>query len=138
MWVLSHLSPLFSQVPVKHVYRVLQCQEEELTQMVSTMSDGWKFEQVNPTPSQPLRGDLSLWYSGTFHDKGHVPGSSGLLAPGTSNEALGACGSWNRGSLAPLTDGSLNLSVCVGKEELFLKNTPATFTPFFSLQLFLL
>lgn len=38
---------LLQQVPPKHVYRVLQCQEEELTQMVSTMSDGWKFEQVS-------------------------------------------------------------------------------------------
>ncbi|KAG8506390.1 BTB/POZ domain-containing protein KCTD5, partial [Galemys pyrenaicus] len=43
------------QVPVKHVYRVLQCQEEELTQMVSTMSDGWKFEQVRPAVPGALR-----------------------------------------------------------------------------------
>ncbi|XP_055235985.1 BTB/POZ domain-containing protein KCTD5-like [Gorilla gorilla gorilla] len=35
-----------SQVPMKHVYHVLQCQEEELTQVVSTMSDSWKFEQL--------------------------------------------------------------------------------------------
>lgn len=35
-----------SQARVKNVYRVLQCSEEELAQMVSTMSDGWNFEQL--------------------------------------------------------------------------------------------
>jgi len=32
---------------MKTVYRVMQCSEEELTQLISTMSDGWKFEQVS-------------------------------------------------------------------------------------------
>jgi len=30
----------------KSVYRVLHCQEGELTQMLSTLSDGWKMTQV--------------------------------------------------------------------------------------------
>lgn len=30
----------------QRVYRVLQCQENELTHMISTMSDGWRFEQL--------------------------------------------------------------------------------------------
>ncbi|KAL7868974.1 hypothetical protein AOLI_G00129620 [Acnodon oligacanthus] len=49
-----------SKVPPKHVYRVLQCQEEELTQMVSTMSDGWKFEQVSVRACRKPRPGL-LW-----------------------------------------------------------------------------
>lgn len=36
----------------KQVYRVLQCHEDELAQMVSTMSDGWKFEQLINIGSQ--------------------------------------------------------------------------------------
>lgn len=37
---------LESQVHVKNVYRVFQCSEAELAQMVSNMSDGWNFEQL--------------------------------------------------------------------------------------------
>ncbi|XP_039256739.1 BTB/POZ domain-containing protein KCTD5-like [Styela clava] len=45
------------QPQVKHVYRVLQCSEAELTQMVSTMSDGWKFEQLVSVGSQYTYGN---------------------------------------------------------------------------------
>merc|ERR1712183_1056431 len=41
----------------KHVYRVLQCHEDELTQMVSTVSDGWKFEQLINIGSQYQYGN---------------------------------------------------------------------------------
>ncbi|XP_067927823.1 BTB/POZ domain-containing protein KCTD5-like [Watersipora subatra] len=35
-----------NQSNVKNVYRVLQCSEEELTHVVSSLSDGWRFEQL--------------------------------------------------------------------------------------------
>lgn len=60
----SYLCCGVPQGPVKHVYRVLQCQEEELTQMVSTMSDGWKFEQVSSLGvrcSGSIQPSLSWW-----------------------------------------------------------------------------
>jgi hypothetical protein len=28
------------------VYRVMQCKDKEITQVMSSLSDGWKFEQV--------------------------------------------------------------------------------------------
>ena len=34
----------------RHIYRVLQCQEDELPTIVSGMSDGWKFEQLVKGP----------------------------------------------------------------------------------------
>lgn len=37
------------QANVKRVYRVIQFKEAEITQMMSTMSDGWRFEQVKVT-----------------------------------------------------------------------------------------
>jgi hypothetical protein len=42
----------------KHVYRVLQCHEDELTSVVSAMSDGWKFEQLVP---------IGSFHSGEMH-----------------------------------------------------------------------
>ena len=41
----------------KHIYRVLQCHEDELTNLVSTMSDGWKFEQLINVGSQYQYGN---------------------------------------------------------------------------------
>eukprot|EP00118_Oscarella_pearsei_P008783 m.46918 g.46918 ORF g.46918 m.46918 type:complete len:90 (+) comp33750_c0_seq2:306-575(+) len=48
---------------VNHVYRVLQCQEGELSQMLSTFTDGWKCEQV-----QDARRSLffSVWVALKF------------------------------------------------------------------------
>ncbi|XP_046864458.1 BTB/POZ domain-containing protein KCTD5-like isoform X2 [Xenia sp. Carnegie-2017] len=37
---------LRNQTSTKHVYRVIQYHEDELTQMVSSLPDGWKFEQL--------------------------------------------------------------------------------------------
>ncbi|KAG7210663.1 hypothetical protein KM043_012171 [Ampulex compressa] len=44
----------------KYVYRVIQCHEDELTQMVSTLSDGWKFEQLINIGSQYNYGNDDL------------------------------------------------------------------------------
>ncbi|XP_017271665.1 BTB/POZ domain-containing protein KCTD5 isoform X3 [Kryptolebias marmoratus] len=65
-----------TQGPVKHVYRVLQCQEEELTQMVSTMSDGWKFEQmVNIGSSYSYGTEDQAEFLCVVSKELHTPGS---------------------------------------------------------------
>ncbi|VDN05163.1 unnamed protein product [Thelazia callipaeda] len=46
----------------KHVYRVLQCHEEELTNVVSAMSDGWKFVQLIPIGQFHYQNDLQSEY----------------------------------------------------------------------------
>uniref|UniRef100_A0A3Q0SZP3 Potassium channel tetramerization domain containing 17 n=1 Tax=Amphilophus citrinellus TaxID=61819 RepID=A0A3Q0SZP3_AMPCI len=70
------LSFFYQQVPPKHVYRVLQCQEEELTQMVSTMSDGWKFEQmVNIGSSYSYGTEDQAEFLCVVSKELHTPGS---------------------------------------------------------------
>ena len=36
----------FFQDATNRVYRVIQCKEKEVTQLMSSLTDGWKFEQV--------------------------------------------------------------------------------------------
>ncbi|CAF3551021.1 unnamed protein product [Adineta steineri] len=36
----------FNDCRTSRVYRVIQCQEKEVTQLMSSLSDGWKFEQL--------------------------------------------------------------------------------------------
>jgi hypothetical protein len=54
---ISSRDSLSATCDIKHVYRVIQCHEDELTQLVSNMSDGWKFEQLINIGSQYQYGN---------------------------------------------------------------------------------
>ncbi|XP_074415783.1 LOW QUALITY PROTEIN: BTB/POZ domain-containing protein KCTD5 [Scleropages formosus] len=79
-----------TQVPPKHVYRVLQCQEEELTQMVSTMSDGWKFEQmVNIGSSYSYGTEDQAEFLCVVSKELHTPGSGTCTEQSHKTKAAG-------------------------------------------------
>uniref|UniRef100_A0A1I8GD89 BTB_2 domain-containing protein n=1 Tax=Macrostomum lignano TaxID=282301 RepID=A0A1I8GD89_9PLAT len=91
------------------VYRVFQCSEEELAPMVSTISDGWKFEQLISTGSSYNYGssddnhgeflcvvsrDCSLPHSASSDDSAANGGGAG----GSGGGGVGS-GEGDRGSL---------------------------------------